>query len=62
MGIFKNIFSCSVQNDDEDDKTQIAQLELKIEKIQQDILKLFSEVYNIVNKIDILVMNIKLNN
>ena len=65
MTIFKNIFKCtSSQTDDDCDdlKTSYTKLQLRIEKLQQDIMKLFSISNNIQNKIDILVMNIKLKN
>ena len=61
MTIFKNFFKCTTTSNDDDDK-ELVKLQLKIEALQQNISKLFSEVNNIENKIDILVMNIKLKN
>ena len=59
MTIFKNFFKCTSSAPDD---TEYTKLQLKIEALQQDIIKLFSQINNITNQIDILIINLKLKN
>ena len=62
MTLFKNIFKCTSGNDDDDHRNEYVKLQLRIDKLQQDIMKLYSLNDTIQNKIDILIINLKLKN